>query len=71
VHEYNELAREKTWARFHLMPVLQAEADRDAVRKYLADQEREKELLGHNTQVYNSDRFVRPTFGVTPEKPLK
>jgi hypothetical protein len=46
------------WARIHLMPVLQAEEDRDMVRRYLADQAREKELLGKNIQVYHSDRLV-------------
>lgn len=46
------------WARIHLIPLLQAEEDRDQVRRYLADQKREKELLGDNTKVYNSDRCV-------------
>lgn len=46
------------WARIHLTPLLQAEEDRDQVRRYWADQKREKELLGENTKVYNSDRCV-------------
>lgn len=46
------------WSRIHLIPVLQAEEDRDQVRRYLADQAREKELLGGNTKVYNSDKYV-------------
>ncbi len=46
------------WARIHLIPALQAEEDRDQVRRYLADQAREKELLGENVKVYNSDRYV-------------
>jgi hypothetical protein len=46
------------WARIHLTPLLQAEEDRDMVRKYWADQDREKQLLGTNTKVYNSDRYV-------------
>ncbi|PNY29007.1 Uncharacterized protein TCAP_01068, partial [Tolypocladium capitatum] len=62
----SELAREKMWARIHLIPLLQAEEDRDQVRRYWADQKREKELLGDNTKVYNNDRFVRPTFAVAP-----
>ncbi|PKS12327.1 hypothetical protein jhhlp_001627 [Lomentospora prolificans] len=62
----SEYAREKMWARIHLLPVLQAEEDRDQVRRYLADQAREKELLGENMSVYNTDRFVRPTFAATP-----
>lgn len=52
----SELAREKMWARIHLIPALQAEEDRDQVRRYLADKAREKELLGSETKVYNSDR---------------
>jgi NADH dehydrogenase (ubiquinone) 1 alpha subcomplex subunit 13 len=51
--------------------MLQAEEDRDLVRRHLADQKREKELLGENLKVYNSDRYVRPTFAVTPEKVTK
>ncbi|KAF2196891.1 hypothetical protein GQ43DRAFT_458855 [Delitschia confertaspora ATCC 74209] len=69
--ERNELAREKMWARIYLTPALQAEEDRDQVRRYLADKAREKDLLGTETKVYHSDRFVRPTFAVTPEKELK
>lgn len=70
IAEYNELAREKVWSRIHLMPLLQAEADRDQVRRYLADQAREQQLLGKTTKLYHSDRFVRPTYVVTPEKPV-
>ncbi|KAI0018900.1 NADH-ubiquinone oxidoreductase subunit [Xylariomycetidae sp. FL0641] len=66
VKEQNELGREKTWARIHLIPVLQAEEDRDQVRRMLADQAREKALLGENLKVYHSDRFVKPTYAVTP-----
>lgn len=52
----SELAREKMWSRIHLIPLLQAEEDRDQVRRHLADQAREKELLGENVRVYHSDR---------------
>jgi hypothetical protein len=55
---YSELAREKMWARIHLIPALQAEEDRDQVRRYLADKAREKELLGTETKVYHSDRYA-------------
>lgn len=51
------------WARIHLTPLLQAEEDRDQVRRYWADQAREKELLGENRQVYNSDKYVHITPG--------
>ena len=54
----SELAREKLWARIHLIPMLQAEADRDNVRRELADQAREKELLGAVTRPYNSPRYA-------------
>lgn len=54
----SELAREKMWARIHLIPLLQAEEDRDQVRRYWADQKREKELIGENTKVYNNERYV-------------
>lgn len=55
---FSELAREKMWSRIHLIPVLQAEEDRDLVRRHLAEQAREKELLGANSKVYNNDRYV-------------
>ncbi|KAI4864472.1 GRIM-19 [Hypoxylon rubiginosum] len=71
IKEQNEYAREKMWSRIHLIPLLQAEEDRDLVRRHLADQAREKELLGENTKVYNSDRYVRPTFAVTPSNITK
>ncbi|EFE37158.1 uncharacterized protein ARB_04687 [Trichophyton benhamiae CBS 112371] len=56
--ERNELAREKIWSRIHLIPLLQAEEDRDQARRYFADKAREKELLGTDTKIYNSDRYV-------------
>lgn len=54
----SELAREKMWSRIHLIPLLTAEEDRDLVRRHLADQAREKELMGSATSVYNSDRYA-------------
>jgi len=54
----SEYAREKMWSRIHLIPLLQAEEDRDLVRRHLADQAREKELLGENIKVYHSDRLA-------------
>jgi hypothetical protein len=59
----SELAREKMWARIHLIPALQAEEDRDQVRRYLADRAREKELLGSETRIYHSDRYVDGGWG--------
>lgn len=55
---HSELAREKMWSRIYLIPVLQAEEDRDLVRKHFADRAREKELMGKETSAYNSDRYV-------------
>lgn len=55
---YSELAREKMWSRIHLIPLLTAEEDRDLVRRHLADQAREKDLMGSTTSPYNSDRYV-------------
>jgi hypothetical protein len=46
------------WSRHHLTPLLQAEEDRDQVRRHYADKAREKELLGTDMKVYNSDRYV-------------
>ncbi|KAJ5970726.1 uncharacterized protein N7479_000644 [Penicillium vulpinum] len=66
VREQRELSREKMWSRLHLAPLLQAEEDRDQVRRHYADKAREKELLGTDAKIYNSNRFVRPTFAYTP-----
>ncbi|KAI5789865.1 GRIM-19 [Pyronema domesticum] len=71
IKEKREMAREKIWTRIHLTPMLQAEADRDDVRRYFAAQAREKELMKDvegwkGGSVYNSDRFVRPTYTITP-----
>lgn len=54
----SELAREKMWSRLHITPLLQAEEDRDQVRRHYADKAREKELLGTDAKIYNSDRYV-------------
>lgn len=59
--DHSELAREKMWSRIHLIPVLQAEQDRDQVRRMWADQARERELMGADTKAYNTDRYVHST----------
>ena len=56
VCDYSELAREKMWSRIYLIPMLQAEEDRDLVRRVWADRARERELMGGETKVYHSDR---------------
>ena len=64
--EKNELAREKMWSRIYLTPLLQAEEDRDQVRRYYADQARGKELLGENPDrlpVYFNGLDVDPEGG--------
>ncbi|KAG7928332.1 hypothetical protein KL925_001632 [Ogataea polymorpha] len=40
-----ELKREKLWSRIHLMPLLQAEQDRDIVRRTIAYYNREAEIM--------------------------
>lgn len=40
-----ELKRERAWSRIHLIPLLMAEADRDAFRREQAQLEREKEIM--------------------------
>ena len=54
----SELAREKVWARIHLVPLLQAEEDRDQVRRMYAEKQRQKELLGYEPKIYSSDRYA-------------
>ncbi|TVY15239.1 NADH dehydrogenase [ubiquinone] 1 alpha subcomplex subunit 13 [Lachnellula arida] len=71
VEGISELAREKMWSRIHLIPMLTAEEDRDLVRRHLADQAREKALLGSQTSPYNSDKYVRPTYAITPSQVSK
>jgi hypothetical protein len=42
----------------YLTPLLQAEEDRDQVRRHFANQAREVELLGSEQKIYNADRYV-------------
>lgn len=65
IKERREMARERIWARIHLTPVLQAENDRDDVRRHFAAEAREKELMKDVKgwefgSVYNSKRYVLP-----------
>lgn len=53
--------------------MLQAEQDRDLVRRQLAMDERERFLMKdvkgwQYGSVYNSDKFIRPSYVVTPAK---
>ena len=45
------------WSRIHLIPLLQAEEDRDVVRRDFAQKAMEKELLGKEVPIYNKDRY--------------
>lgn len=71
MHERNELAREKAWSRIYLQPVLEAETDRDNVRRHFARIAREKEIMkdvpGFDAEknVYNDGRFRNPTYVAT------
>ncbi|KAK9313049.1 GRIM-19 [Lipomyces starkeyi] len=63
-----EEKREKTWARIHILPALQAEADRDTVRRYYATLEREKAIMKDHPDwvdgkpVYHDGSLHSPTF---------
>ncbi|KAK9464484.1 GRIM-19 [Lipomyces arxii] len=63
-----EEKREKMWARIHLAPMLQAETDRDTVRRYYATQAREKEIMKDHPEwadgkpVYHDGRLHLPTY---------
>lgn len=67
-----ELEREKVWSRIHLIPLLQAEADRDTYRREVAANEREAEIMKDvkgwkaGESVYNSKRYTPQTFVVVP-----
>lgn len=50
------------WARMYLTPLLQAEEDRDQVRRHFANSAREKELLGSEQKIYHSDRYAFTIF---------
>ena len=62
--EKYELEREKAWARIYLVPLLQAEMDRDVVKKEQRLRDREEKLLADGVpdwiprRVYSTDRYV-------------
>jgi len=72
ISERRELFRESQWARLHLIPLLEAESDRDLYRRQYAAMEREQEIMrdvpgwraGDN--VYHGQRFVLPEYLVAP-----
>ncbi|VVT49527.1 uncharacterized protein SAPINGB_P002313 [Magnusiomyces paraingens] len=73
IHERNELYREKIWARLYLQPLLQAETDRDAVRRHYAQIAREAEITKNVTgfdaekSVYNDGKFRKPSVIALPK----
>ncbi|CAN6613809.1 hypothetical protein TRVA0_005S03158 [Trichomonascus vanleenenianus] len=68
IRERNELSREKVWSRIYLQPMLEAELDRDTVRRHFSSIEKEKEIMkdvpGWDAEesVYNDKKFRRPAF---------
>lgn len=68
IHERRELQREKVWARIYLSPLLQAEADRETVRRHYSDKAIEAKIMKDvpgwdvNKGVYNDGRFRTPTY---------
>ena len=74
IQERRELQREKVWARIHLMPLLQAETDRDLVRRHYSDKAIESKIMANvpgwdvNENVYNDGRFRSPTFSFADNK---
>lgn len=73
IQERRELKREKLWARIYLMPLLQAEEDRQTVRRTFAQLAREKEIMkdvpGFDVEksVYNDGKF-HPAHLMLPPK---
>ncbi|KAI5828213.1 hypothetical protein K523DRAFT_321557 [Schizophyllum commune Tattone D] len=61
--EMREIVREKRWGRIHLVPLLMAEADRDAYRLQQAALAREKEAMKDvkgweaGKSVYNNTKY--------------
>ncbi|CAG8517201.1 10282_t:CDS:2 [Diversispora eburnea] len=71
---FYQLKREKSWGRIHLVPLLQAELDRDTYRRTLAALDREAEIMKDvpgwkvGESVYHNTRYKMPTHIVVPEK---
>ncbi|KAK9381644.1 GRIM-19 [Kockiozyma suomiensis] len=70
IRERREYQREKAWSRLYLLPLLQAEFDRDFVRRSTALEARERELMkdhpdwADNKPIYNDGRARIPSFAV-------
>ena len=65
--------REKLWSRIYLVPLLQAELDRDVYRRSLATLTKEAEIMKDvpdwkiGESVYNKKRYVPPSIVVISE----
>ncbi|KXN68003.1 GRIM-19 protein [Conidiobolus coronatus NRRL 28638] len=65
--ERKEINREKVWARINLVPLLEAESDRDKYRRGQAALAREAEIMKGvpgwkvGQSVYNTDKYVAPS----------
>ncbi|KAI9217369.1 NADH:ubiquinone oxidoreductase 14kD subunit [Blastocladiella britannica] len=74
IRERRELVREKTWARIHLTPLLQAETDRGETRLLHQQEEQEKRVMANvadwdqKRQIYHTKRYVPPTILVAEDK---
>ncbi|CEG66249.1 Putative NADH:ubiquinone oxidoreductase, B16.6 subunit [Rhizopus microsporus] len=73
--EKRELKRENLWSRIHLVPLLTAEADRDAYRRSEAAKAREAEIMKNvegwkvGESVYNNTKYYTPpNFVIVPEE---
>ncbi|KAJ3226634.1 hypothetical protein HK099_004515 [Clydaea vesicula] len=55
-NERRELSREKAWARIHLVPLLQAETDRDIVRRLEAAKKREQVIIDNQAPTVKEQR---------------
>lgn len=60
----SELKREKAWSRIHLVPLILAEADRDAYRREQAQIAREKEIMKDVPDWKVSRRYIFLIFEV-------
>ncbi|CAG8477726.1 7052_t:CDS:2 [Ambispora leptoticha] len=71
---YSELERENMWSRIHLVPLLQAEQDRDTYRREQAAIKREAEIMKDvpgwkpGEKVYHTKRYIPTSIWVIPEK---
>ena len=66
IKEKRGLAHEKAWSRLALVPLLQAETDRDLTRRALATEARETEIMANVPGWGASDPLKQPVPGLGP-----